>query len=149
MSLEAGKRIIGKVLDVTDKGLLVSLSEEERGIVPVSDCLPVEAIRSFQPGRQVRVTVVVPDGQGSYILAIEENLIDSKVSKFDKEFNELNYVLTNHTPRIKEKDVSVDEPSIEERMEAWIGKAEESLNKLRKNRGKRLSEEFYNNKKKR
>lgn len=146
MPLEAGKRVIGKVLNVTDKGLLVSLSEEERGIVPVSDCLPLEAIGRFQPGVQVRVTVVVQDEQGSYILAIEEKPLDNEISKFDKEFNELNYVLTNHTPHIKGRDVTTVESSIEEKMEAWIGKADEGLSKLRKNRGKRLSEEFYNNK---
>jgi predicted RNA-binding protein with RPS1 domain len=146
MPLEAGKIVVGKVLDVTDKGLVVSLSEEDRGVVPVSEGLPVEAIQCFQPGGQIRVRVVVADKLGSYILAIEEKPSDSRLSKFDQEFNELNYVLTNHTPHVKGQKVTVEQPSIEERMEAWISKAEEVLSKLRKNRAKRLSEEFYNNK---
>jgi predicted RNA-binding protein with RPS1 domain len=146
MPLEAGKRVIGKILDVTDKGLVVSLSDEERGLVPVCASFSLEEMRRFQLGGEIRVTVGLLDEQGSYVLAVEDRPADSSASKFDQEFNKLNYVLTNNTPRVKGNDVKVEMPSIEERMEAWISKAEKRLSRLRKNRGKRLSEEFYNNK---
>lgn len=115
--------------------------------MPVSASLPLEAIRCFRPGSQILVTIGMQDEQGSYILAVEQKVKqDTGAIKFDQEFKQLNYVLTNHTPHVKNKHDKREEPSIEEKMETWIGKAEKCLSQLRKNRGKRLSEQFYNNK---
>jgi predicted RNA-binding protein with RPS1 domain len=146
MPLEAGKTVIGRIVEVTERGLVVSLSDEDTGIVPASASLSLEAMMErFSSGAEIRVLVGIQDEDGAYALSIEQRVPDADALKFDQEFAKLNHVLTNHTSRSPARPAPSNEPSIEERMEDWIARAEEGLARLRKNRGKRLSEEFYNN----
>lgn len=155
MSFEIGKTVTGKIVEITERGLVVSLSEEDMGLVPASASLSLEAMMErFSSGAQVEVLVGVQSEDGSYALSIEQRPMKADASKFDQEFAKLHEVLTNHTPssaartntarRNAVHTSSKEGASIEERMEAWIAKAEKGLARLRKNRGKRLSEEFYN-----
>ena len=147
MPLETGKTVIGRIVEVTERGLVVSLSDKDTGIVPASASLSLEAMMErISSGAEIRVLVGIQDENGSYALSIEQKVSDADALKFDREFAELNNVLTNHTSHSAAPPPSPSEPSIEERMEEWIARAEEGLARLRKNRGKRLSEEFYNNK---
>ena len=155
MPFEIGKAVIGKIVEVTERGLVVSLSDQDRGLVPVSASLSLEAMMErFSSGAEVRVLIGARGDDGSYSLSIEEKQMGKAPSKFDQEFARLNEVLTNHTPSSAARNgatggsaadaSSKEEASIEERMKEWIAKAEQGLARLRKNRGKRLSDEFYN-----
>ncbi len=148
MALETEKTVIGKIVKVSERGLVVSLSDDGIGIVPVSASLSVETMMErFSSGAQVRVLIGAQDESGSYTLSIEQKPMDADGAEFDQEFARLNHKLTNYSsPQTTPPDSSSEGPSIEERMEEWIAKAEQGLARLRKNRGKRLSEEFYNNK---
>ena len=147
MPLETGKTVIGRVDKVTERGLVVLLSDENTGIVHASASLSIETMMErFSSGTQVHVSIGVPDENGSYALTIEQKPPDAGVAEFDQEFAQMNHVLTNYSPHVRVTGSSPESPSIEERIEAWIVKAEKGLVRLRRNRGKRLNEEFYNNK---
>lgn len=147
MSLETGETVIGRIVKVTERGLVVSLSDENTGIVPACASLSIETMMErFSSGAQVRVLVGVQGENGSYALSIQQKPVDADVAEFDQEFARLNHVLTNCSSRTTTADSSPETPSIEEKIEEWIAKAERGLARLHKNRGKRLSEEFYNNK---
>ncbi|MCD6136700.1 hypothetical protein J7J63_08330 [Candidatus Bipolaricaulota bacterium] len=154
MPFEIGKTIIGKIVEVTERGLIVSLSDRDRGLVPASASLSLEAMmEQFSSGAQVRVLIAAKRDDGSYSLSIAERQMGKAPNKFDQEFARLNEVLTNHTPSSAARNGATggsaarsspkEEASIEERMKEWIAKAEQGLARLRKNRGKRLSDEFY------
>jgi len=147
MSLEIGKTVVGRIVEVSEKGLVVSLTDEEIGIVHASALLSIDKMMErFASGTQVRVSIGVQQNDGSYELSIEQQSGDSNIGEFDKEFARLNHELTNYSSHSTPTRPTEEFPSIEERMEEWIAKAEHGLARLRKNRGKRLSEEFYNNK---
>jgi len=147
MPLEIGKTVIGRIVEVSERGLVVSLADEEIGIVHTSASLSIETMMErFSSGAQVRVSIGVQEADGRYALSIEQQPADANTAEFDKEFDRLNHELTNYSSRIIPTKSAAESPSIEERMEEWIAKAEQGLARLRKNRGKRLSEEFYNNK---
>ena len=147
MPLETGETVIGTVAEVTERGLVVSLSDENIGIVHASASLSIETMMErFSSGAQVRVSIGVRDESGRYVLFMQQKPPDADVAEFDQEFAQMNHVLTNYSPHVRAPGSSPGGPSIEERMQAWIAKAEHGLARLRKNRGKRLSEEFYNNK---
>lgn len=147
MPLEDGETVIGRIVKVTEQGLVVSLSDEKTGIVPASTSLSIETMmEQFSSDMQVHVVVGVQNENGSYALSIQQKPVDAEVEQFDQEFTRLNHVLTTRSSLVTPKDSSPDGPSIEERIEEWIAKAERGLAHLHKNRGKRLSEEFYNNK---
>lgn len=147
MPLEIGKTVTGKIVEVSERGLVVSLADEEIGIVHASASLSIETMMErFSSGAEVRVSVGVQEDDGWYALHIEKQPVDANTAEFEKEFARLNHELTNYSSHVTPRKPSVEPPSIEERMEEWIAKAEEGLARLRKNRGKRLSWEFYNNK---
>lgn len=147
MPLEIGKTVTGKTVKVTERGLVVSLADDHIGIVPVSASLSVETmIERFSPDTVVRVVIGVQNDDGNYVLAIERQPVDRNATEFEKEFTRLNHELTNYSSHPAPTRPTLESPSIEEKIEAWIAKAEKGLARLRKNRGKRLSEEFYNNK---
>ena len=149
MALETGKTVIGKIVKVSERGLVVSLADDSIGIVPVSASLSIETMMErFSSGGQVRVLIGAQDESGSYALSVEQQPVDPDGAEFDQEFTRLNHELTNYSsPHTTPHNSSPQGPSIEERIEEWIVKAEQGLARLRKNRGKRLSEEFYNSKK--
>jgi len=123
----------------------VSLADEEIGIVHASASLSLETMMErFSSGAEVRVSIGVQEEDGRYVLHIEKQPTDANTAKFDKEFARLNHELTTYSSHVTPRKSSVQPPSIEERIEEWIAKAEQGLARLRKNRGKRLSGEFYN-----
>ena len=146
MPLEIGETVIGRVDKVTERGLVVLLSDENTGIVHASASLSIETMmEQFSSGAQVRVSLGVQEEDGSYSLSIEQEALDASIVQFDQEFAQMNHALTNYSPHARTTSSLPDGPSIEERIEEWILKAEKSLARLHKNRGKRLNEEFYNN----
>ena len=146
MSLEIGKTVIGRIVEVSEKGLIVSLTNKEMGVVHTSASLSIETMMErFSSGAEVHVLIGVQEDDGRYALSIEQHIVEPNTGQFDKEFARLNHELTNYSSHIVPAEPTAESPSIEERMEEWIAKAEEGLARLRKNRGKRLSEEFYNN----
>ena len=147
MSLETGETVTGRIVKVTERGLVVSLSDENIGIVPTCASLSVETMMErFSSGAQVYVLVGVQGEDGNYALSIQQKPMDADVAEFDQEFARLNHELTNYSSRTTPTHSTVESPSIEEKIDEWIAKAEKGLARLHKSRGKRLSEEFYNNK---
>ena len=147
MSFEIGETVTGRIVKVTERGLVVSLSDENIGIVPTCASLSIETMMErFSSGAQVCVLVGVQGEDGNYALSIQQKPMDADVAEFDQEFARLNHELTNYSSHTTPTDSTVESPSIEEKIEEWIAKAEKGLARLHKSRGKRLSEEFYNNK---
>jgi len=134
MQLEVGATLSGEVVKVSPDGVLVSLPEGQIGLVPVSDSLPLETMRAqFYSGAHVMVKIVVQGKDDRFTLSSDA---------FDREFHRLNHVLTNRPSKITLARTQRDR-LVEECIEDWIGQVEVGLSRIRKHRGKRLSEEFY------
>jgi predicted RNA-binding protein with RPS1 domain len=143
MPLEVGATLSGEIVKVSPDGVLVSLLEGQIGLVPVSDYLSLETMHAqLHPGTHVMVKVV---GQGKgdrFTLSILSLQEEKSSDAFDREFHRLNHVLTNRSSKVTLAGTQRDR-LVEERIEDWVGQVEVGLSRIRKHRGKRLSEEFY------
>ena len=143
MQLEVGATLSGEVVKVSPDGVLVSLPEGQIGLVPVSDSLPLETMRAqFYSGTHVMVKIVAQGKDDRFTLSILSSQEEKPSDAFDREFHRLNHVLTNRPSKITLAGTQRDR-LVEECIEDWIGQVEVGLSRIRKHRGKRLSEEFY------
>lgn len=141
MPLEIGATVSGTVIEVTAQGLLVSLPNGQTGLVPVGASLTLEAMQArFSPGRETSFRVMaMTEGQP---LTLELPTTEKEAeTPFDQEFHRLNHALTNRSVGSRYEPRSAS--SVEQNLEAWVGQAGQGLARLRKHRGERLSEEFY------
>ncbi len=97
----------------------------------------------IQVGRRARFRIVATDPGGSPSLAFAEGEDVSVAEEpFEREVVELHNALANHHPANSVRPAERVHLG-EEQIQSWIGHVEESLARLRKNRAKRLNEEFY------
>ncbi len=141
MPFEIGATVSGKVIEVNAQGLLVALPDGQTGLLPKGASLTLEAMQlRFIPGREMsfRVVAIAAGGPFTLGLPIAEGEAETP---FDQEFHRLNHALTSRS--VSPRDVRQDRPTVEQEMEAWVAQVSEGLARLRKHRGTRLNEEFY------
>lgn len=135
MAIQIGATVSGKVIRISAEGTFVSLPEGKTGLIPA----PHEGA-VFSVGETIVARVVTTgEGEGVVELAFVSARVAGTADPFEKEFNRLNHVLQSCAPR-SISPPSSQEPLLEERLKAWVKEAEAGLSRLRKHRGKRLSE---------
>jgi len=141
MPLEIGATIWGTVIEVSERGMLVSLPDGQTGRVPTDASLDVETLKArFAPGHELsfRVVALTPGEPLTLGLPAAEGEAETP---FDQEFHRLNHALANRAVGSRYEPHSAS--TVEQDLEAWVEQASQSLVRLRKHRGERLSEEFY------
>jgi predicted RNA-binding protein with RPS1 domain len=141
MPFEIGETVPGRIIEINAQGLLVALPEGRTGVLPSRAPLTLEAMQlRFPPGKQLTVRVIAIETDGPLTLDLPPGETDAE-TPFDQEFHRLNHALTSTSvsPRLSRKA----RPAVEEEIEAWVGAAGQTLARLRKHRGERLSEQFY------
>lgn len=141
MTLEVGATVTGKVIRIIAEGILVSLPEGETGLIPAT-----QDVGRFSVGKMIAVEVIAPEKEGRFGLAVVSDHVEvATVDQFEQDVDRLNHVLKLHTPQAEVRP-RTREPLWEERLERWITHVSQGLSHLRKHRGKRLNETFYNGK---
>ncbi len=126
-----------------EQGVVVLLDNETTGLIPVSASLSLATMQErFSSGAEVCVYIAASRTEGEHAFSLSPAARDEAVAEFDREFDRLNHVLTNCSSRVETPRSPVEKTSVEEQIEEWIDEVEDGLGRLRKHRGKRLSEEF-------
>jgi hypothetical protein len=149
MPFKTGQTIPGQVVEIGSEGLVVSLPDGETGVID----LPLSTGRTIRgesrPGDPITVRVVGRRADGRHRLqpVQREVPIESPSGDaFDRAFHRLNHVLKSRAPS-QPTVPARREAVIEERIEAWIVEAEGGLERLRKHRNRRLSEDLRDKRK--
>jgi hypothetical protein len=130
-------------------GVVVSIDEErihvrlESGAVGV--VLPSQGrIEALLVGDRAvfRIVATAPDGSPTLAFSEDRGTAPSE-EPFDREVIRLHDALANRRPANSVRSVEHVQLG-EEQIRTWIHRVEEKVARLRKNRAKRLNEEFYN-----
>jgi len=140
-SIEDPELVGGEIVGVEDTRIRVRLDSGETGFVTPPDQAKTDRIRV---GCRATFRVVATDPGGSPTLAFAESQGGPAAEEpFDREVVRLHNALANHHPSNSVRPVERVHLG-EEQIQNWIGRVEGSLGRLRRNRAKRLNEEFYN-----
>jgi len=136
---EAGL-VRGEIVEVEDTRLRVRLESGAIGFVAVAD---VPDAGSARVGHRATFRIVAGGPADSPALTFVEHREAAAEEPFEREVVELNKALANHRPSNAVRPVERLHLG-EEQIQDWIARVDESLGRFRKNRAKRLNEEFYN-----
>lgn len=96
----------------------------------------------LQLGQKGRFTVFESNADGETLLRVLSLQESSKPRSFEHDVDQLNNALAQHPAASIEHHEVV--PTLDEqRIQQWLNRVDGSLDRLRKNRAKRLDEEFY------
>jgi hypothetical protein len=130
----------GEIVGVEDTRIRVRLDSGEAGFVTPPDQAVTDKI---QVGHHATFRIVATDPDGPPTLAFAEGEDGPVVEQpFDREVVRLHNALANHRPSNSIRAVERVHLG-EEQIQNWIGRVEGGLGRFRKNRAKRLNEEFY------
>jgi hypothetical protein len=139
-SNEDPELVEGEIVGVEDTLIRVRLDSGETGFVKPADRAKTDQI---QVGRHAAFRIVATDPGGPPTLAFAEGQDGPVVEEpFDREVVRLHNALANHHPSNSVRPVERVHLG-EEQIQNWIGRVERGLGRFRKNRAKRLNEEFY------
>jgi len=127
--------LAGDVISVENDRATVRLSTGETGVVDPAGGLAVGQRATFQIKRR-------EEGKPP-ILGLVRREASSALPSFDQEVNRLHDALANHHPANSYQQPQHDILG-EDRIQPWVNRVEQRLATLRRNRAKRLDEEFYN-----
>jgi len=131
----------GEIVGVEDTRIRIRLDSGETCFVTPPDQTTTDRIRV---GSRATFRIVAADPGGSPTLAFADSQGGPATEEpFDREVVRLHNALANHHPSNAVRPVERVHLG-EEQIQNWIGRVEGSLGRLRKNRAKRLNEEFYN-----
>lgn len=143
MTLEIGAIVSGEIVDVRPEGVIVSLPEDQVGLVAACESLPSETLKDrFHTGERVTVRVVEKEEDGRFNLSILPPQESGSADGFDRDFHRLNHMLSRRPTKLTSEQVQRDLVS-EERIKEWISQAEQAMGRLHRHRAKRLSETFH------
>lgn len=143
MTLEIGAIVSGEIVDVRPEGVIVSLPEDQVGLVAACESLPSETLKDrFHTGERVTVRVVEKEEDGRFNLSILPPQESGSADRFDRDFHRLNHMLSRRPTKLTSEQVQRDLVS-EERIKEWISQAEQAMGRLHRHRAKRLSETFH------
>ena len=130
----------GEIVGIEATRIRVRLDSETIGFMerPLD-----EGSERVRVGQRACFRIVATDPGGSPRLALEGSEGASSAEEpFDREVVKLHNALANHHPSNSVRPLERVHLG-EDQIQSWIGCVEESLARLRKNRAKRLNEEFY------
>lgn len=101
-----------------------------------------EGALSLQLGQKGRFTIVESEAQEETLLNVVSLQESVEPVSFEHDVDRLQTALTQHHASPLEHEEVI--PTLDEqRIQRWLSRVEKSLDKLRRNRAKRLDEEFY------
>ena len=130
----------GEIVGLEDERVRVRL---ETGVIGfLAGIAQVEIQSTFKLGQQGTFRVERLDEKGETLLSLVSTQASEVPRSFEHEVNRLQNALNNHhaTPITHDEVIPTMD---EQRIQQWLNRVESSLGKLRKNRAKRLAEEFY------
>ena len=130
----------GEIVGLGDERVRVRL---ETGVIGFLTGIAKAEIQStFKLGQHGTFRVERCDEKGETLLSLVSTQASEDPRSFEHDVDRLQNALNHHyTTPIKRDEVI---PTMDEqRIQQWLNRVENSLEKLRKNRAKRLAEEFY------
>jgi hypothetical protein len=133
--------VLGEIVAIDGDRICVRLDSGVTGFVASSEEAKSDALRV---GLRASFRVASTGADGSLALEFTTSQERSVPEQpFDREVVQLHNALANHHPANTVAPVERVHLG-EEQIQKWIGCVESRLGRLRKNRAKRLNEEFYN-----
>jgi len=134
------KSLDGEIVGLEGERIRVRLETGIIGFFENPD--PGASESSFQPGQQGTFQIVRCAENGETLLNLVSIHTTEASPAFEHDVDELQTALSHHhTPTIQHDEVI---PTLDEqRIQQWLNRVEKNLTKLRRNRAKRLDEEFY------
>jgi len=143
MTFEIGATVSGEIVDVRPEGVIVSLPEDQVGLVAACESLPSETLKDrFHTGERVAVRIVERKEDGRFGLSILPQQESGSADPFDRDFHRLNHVLSRRPTKLTSEQVQRD-PMSEEHIKEWISQAEKAIGHVHRHRANRLSETFH------
>ena len=135
--LEIGAIVSGKIIRVTQEGILVSLPGGNKGLLSVDlPVIDVETDQRFQVNAIVKVRIVSQEADKHFRLA--QIPPESTGDTFDEEFHRLRDVLANGPVRTTATTKQQPGEPFEESLKDWARRVEAGLSLFHKHRSKRL-----------
>jgi len=133
----------GEIVAIEEACVRVRLDTGSLGLAARASTADAEALHA---GQRAMFRVLASDAEGTVTLAFADGENGPAVQEpFDRDVVRLHNALANHRPS---SPVPVRSPERihlgEEQIHSWIDSVDASLGRIRKNRAKRLNEEFYN-----
>ncbi|MEE8592933.1 MAG: hypothetical protein V3T03_02275 [Candidatus Bipolaricaulota bacterium] len=130
----------GEIVGLEDERVRVRL---ETGVIGFLTGIAGEEIQStFKLGQYGSFRIERRDKKGEALLSLVSTQASEAPQSFEHDVDRLQDALNNHHATPIRRDEVI--PTMDEqRIQQWLNRVESSLEKLRKNRAKRLDEEFY------
>ena len=140
-SSSPAKPLDGEIVSLEDDCVRVRLESGVMGVLAGAVNAQTESPLSIGQHRQFQVLRC--DANGEAILSLVAGQDTDSSPAFEHDVDELQSALTHHpTPLATRNDEGF--PTLDEqRIQQWLNRVEKNLTKLRRNRAKRLDEEFY------
>ncbi|MFC2078541.1 hypothetical protein ACFLSZ_01015 [Candidatus Bipolaricaulota bacterium] len=132
--------VAGEIVGLEGECVRVRL---ETGVIGFLTGVVKEEIQSsLQPGQHGRFQLIRHDENGDPLLSLVSVQAADTPRTFDHDVDQLQDALNHHhpTPVAREEIIPTMD---EQRIQQWLDQAGKTLEKLRRNRAKRLDEEFY------
>lgn len=144
MAHHVGELVVGKVAELRPHGALISLPQGEVGFLPaaeVADPMPRRLEDHLRVGQELVLKVVGFDRQGRPSLSL------TRVTPRDREAVEYHLEVVRMQSQLAGRSLPPPAPApseerLEWQLERWLKRAQEGLVRLRRHRGKRLSQGF-------
>jgi len=139
-SASPSKSLDGEIVALEGDRVRVRLESGAMGVlVGIANS---ESRSSLQLGRHGKFQILRCDEKGETLLSLISIQAPDGSPAFEHDVDELQNALTHHhTPPVTRNEVF---PALDEqRIQNWLNRVEKNLTKLRRNRAKRLDEEFY------
>lgn len=130
----------GEIVGLEDERVRVRL---ETGVIGFLTGIAKAEIQStFKLGQLGRFQIERCDEKGETLLSLISTQASKAPQSFEHDVDQLQNALNHHhaTPITRDEVISTMD---EQRIQQWLNRVESSIEKLRKNRAKRLDEEFY------
>jgi len=137
-SVPGGSELAGEIIALDGDQVRVRLSTGEVGLL--QSTTDAEAPK---PGQTATFRIERRDDSPVPILSIVKQQDPAPMPAFDQEVNRLHDALANHHPTNSYQQPQKDLIG-EDRIQQWVNSVENRLVALRKNRARRLDEEYYN-----
>lgn len=140
-SSSSAKPLDGEIVALEDDCVRVRLKSGVIGILEGVDNAQTES--SLRIGQHRKFQILRCDENGETLLSLASGQDPDVSPAFDRDVDELQTALTHHHTTLVARDDNGFPTLDEQRIQQWLNRVEKNLTKLRKNRAKRLDEEFY------
>ncbi len=139
-SVSPSKPLDGEIVGLEGECVRVRLETGAIGFLKGLDKATMES--SFQLGQQGRFLIVRCEENEETLLSLVAIHSTEASPAFEHDVDQIQSAVANHhTPSITRNEVI---PTLDEqRIQQWLNRVEKNLTQLRRNRAKRLDEEFY------